>query len=265
VSQEEDNLAFWEAADYLNAGETVFNTSWLRGWMQPDGFDISHNSMDCCTQFSLEGPYIFDPMDPLFPGDWYTLELSYLAEVKVPTQVIQKKIIYDTKALYFLVEKTPKLKAESLQGLELQSVENYGGYEYYNFKGSELKAGDIVSLRLKTELSVFEVLSGNPLIWGSLLLLIPAGAVVYQLAFRKTKEDLTEHAHVNERNETTELLTELKTVDSILLDLRLEYEREAITEDSYKKISERYQERRNQIEERLRIAEERDSRKAQEE
>jgi hypothetical protein len=265
VSQEEDNLAFWEAADYLNTGETVFKTSWLKGWMQPDGFDITHNSMDCCTQFSEEGPYIFDPMDPLFPGDWYTLEISYLAETKVPTQIIQKKIVYDTKALYILVEKTPKAMAENLKGLELQSVENYGGHEYYLFKGSELKAGDIVSLRLKTELTVFEFLFGNPLIWGSLLLLIPAGAVVYIVAFRKKKEDPTEHALVEEISETTDLLSELNEVDSILLDLRLEYEREAITEASYKRISARYQERRSSIEEKLRIASERDSQKTQEE
>ena len=326
VSQEGDDLGFWEAVDYLNAGETVFNTSWLRGWMQPGAFDISHTSMDCCIQFSEEGPYTFDPMDPLFPGDVYLLEISYMAEAKVPTQVIEKKMVYDTEALYFLVEKAPKFTAESLEGLELLSVETYGGFEYYNFKGSELKAGDVVSLRLKTELTVLDVLSGNPIIWGSLLLLIPAGAVVYVVAFRKTKGDPMESLEqkkrelfsglaeaeknfnegkitrdefeklqkdykersirvlkeitkkkprkkprvvsktsVDERSETTDLLSELKAVNSVLWELRSDYEGGAITEGSYKKISARYQERRSRIEERLRIAGVRDDRKAREE
>jgi len=133
VSQEGDDLGFWEAIDYLNAGETVFNTSWLSGWMQPGAFDISHTSMDCCIQFSEEGPYTFDPMDPLFPGDVYLLEISYRVEAKVPTQVIEKKIVYDTEALYFLVQQAPKFTAESLEGLELLSVETYGDLEYSTF------------------------------------------------------------------------------------------------------------------------------------
>ena len=326
VSQEGDSLGFWEAADYLNAGETVFNTSWLRGWMQPGAFDISHTSMDCCIQFSEEGPYTFDPMDPLFPGDVYLLEISYMAEAKVPTQVIEKKMVYDTEAFYFLVEKAPKFTAESLEGLELLSVETYGGVEYYNFKGSELKAGDVVRLRLKTELTVFDVLSGNPLIWGSLLLLIPAGAVVYVVAFRKTKGDpkksleqkkrelfsglaeaeknfeegkitrdefeklqkdykessirvlkeinkkrprkkprVVSKTSADEGSETTDLLSELRAVDSVLRELRSDYEKGVITEGSYKRISARYQERRSRIQERLRKAGARDDRKAREE
>jgi F0F1-type ATP synthase membrane subunit b/b' len=294
--------------------------------MQPGAFDMSHTSMDCCIQFSEEGPYTFDPMDPLFPGDVYLLEISYKAEAKVPTQVIEKKIVYDTEALYFLVQKVPKFTAESLEGLELLSVETYDGIQYYNFKGSELKAGDVVRLRLKTELTVLDVLSGNPLIWGSLLLLIPAGVVVYVVAFRKTKGDLMENleqkkrelfsglaeaeknfnegkitrdefeklqkefkersiqvlkeinkrkpgkkAHVinktsvDERSETMDLLSELKAVDSVLRELRSDYEGGAITEDSYKRISARYHERRSRIEEQLRIAGVRDDREAQEE
>jgi hypothetical protein len=326
VSQEGDNLGFWEATDYLNAGETVFNTSWLRGWMQPGAFDISHTSMDCCIQFSEEGPYTFDPMDPLFPGDVYLLEISYMAEAKVPTQVIEKKMVYDTDVFYFLIEKAPKFTAESLEGLELLSVETYGGFEYYNFKGSELKAGDVVSLRLKTELTVFEVLSGNPLLWGSLLLLIPAGAMVYVIAFRKTKGDPMESleqkkrelfsglaeaennfnegkitrdefeklqrdykersirvlkeinkkgpkkkprvaskASVDEKSELKDLRSELKAVNSVLWELRSDYEGGAITEGSYKRISARYQERRSRIEERLRKAGVRDDQKARKE
>jgi hypothetical protein len=326
VSQEGDNLGFWEAIDYINAGDTVFNTSWLSGWMQPGAFDMSHNSMDCCIQFSEEGPYTFDPMDPLFPGDVYLLEISYKAEAKVPTQVIEKKIVYDTEALYFLVQKVPKFTAESLEGLELLSVETYDDFQYYYFKGSELKAGDVVRLRLKTELTVLDVLSGNPLIWGSLLLLIPAGAVVYVVAFRKAKGDLMEDLEqekrelfsglaeaeknfnegkitrdefeklqkefkersiqvlkeinkrkpgkkarvisktsVDERSETTDLLSELKAVDSILRELRSDFEGGAITEDSYERISARYHERRSSIEEQLRIAGVRDDREAQEE
>jgi hypothetical protein len=326
ISQEGDDLGFWEAIDYLNAGETVFNTSWLRGWMQPGAFDISHTSMDCCIQFSEEGPYTFDPMDPLFPGDVYFLEIWYTAEAKVPTQVIEKKIVYDTEALYFLVQEAPKFTAESLEGLELLSVETYDGIQYYNFKGSELKAGDVVRLRLKTELTVLDVLSRNPLIWGSLLFLIPAGAVVYVVAFRKTKGDpmesleqkkrelfsglaeaeknfnegkitrdafeklqkdykersirvlkeinkkrpgkkprVTSKTSADKGSETTDLLSELKAVDSVLRELRSDYEGGAITKSSYNRISARYQERRSRIEERLRIAGVRDDRKAQEE
>jgi hypothetical protein len=294
--------------------------------MQPGAFDISHTSMDCCIQFSEEGPYTFDPMDPLFPGDVYLLEISYMAEAKVPTQVIEKKIVYDTEAFYFLVQKAAKFTAENLEGLELMSVETYGDLEYYNFKGSDLKAGDVVRLRLKTELTVLDVFSRNPLIWGSLLLLIPAGAVVYVVAFRKTKggpmesleqkkrelfsglaeaeknfnegkitrdafeklqKDYKERSiqvlkeikkrspkkkpgavsktSVDKRSETADLISELKAVNSVLWELRSDYEGGAITEGSYKKISARYQERRSRIEERLRIAGVRDDRKAQEE
>ncbi len=326
ISQEGDDLGFWEAIDYLNAGEMVFNTSWLSGWMQPSAFDISHTSMDCCIQFSEEGPYTFDPMDPLFPGDVYFLEIWYTAEAKVPSQVIEKKIVYDTEALYFLVQEAPKFTAEGLEGLELLSVETYEGVQYYNFKGSDLKAGDVVRLRLKTELTVLDVLTGNPLIWGSLLLLIPAGVMVYVVVFRKTKGDQMENLEqrkrelfsglaeaennfnegkitrdefdklqrdyrersirvlkeinkrspkkkagvvskttVDERSETADLLSELKAVDSVLRELRSDYEKGAITKGSYNRISARYQERRSHIEEKLRITGVRDDQKAREE
>ncbi len=70
---------------------------------------------------------------------------------------------------------------------------------------------------------------------------------------------------VDERSETTDLLSELKAVDSVLRELRSDYEGGAITKSSYNRISARYQERRSRIEERLRIAGVRDDRKAQKE
>nr|NIN52498.1 hypothetical protein [Nitrososphaeria archaeon]NIQ33049.1 hypothetical protein [Nitrososphaeria archaeon] len=164
---------------------------------------------------------------------------------------------------------------------------------------------------MKTEVSVFEILSGNPLIWGSLLLLIPAGAVVYVVAFRKTKGDPMEgleqkkrelfdglaeaeknfeegkitrdefeklekdykarsirvlkeinkrspgkkprvvgKTSADERSELEDLRSELKAVNSVLWELRSDYENGAITEGSYKRISARYQERKSRIEER---------------
>ena len=72
-------------------------------------------------------------------------------------------------------------------------------------------------------------------------------------------------APADERRETTDPRAELKAINSVLWELRSDLDSGAITEDTYNRISAKYQERKSRIEERLRNADATDDEKAEEE
>jgi hypothetical protein len=190
ISGDDIDLSFRETVTVQNTGGKVFNTSWLMGWIPIGAFDITHNTMDCCIQFFESGDYTFDPMAPIFPNDSYQLSLNYKLTTVKPNQIIEKKLIYDTERIFFLIKKTEKLTAESLIGVTLIGVELYGENEYYLFEGINLMAGDLIQINLKTRVSIFERISDYRNVLDTFQLAIPLILVVFFFVYQNMKNDL---------------------------------------------------------------------------
>jgi hypothetical protein len=191
ISEENSELSVRETITVQNTGGKVFNTSWLQGWIPESAYDISHNTMDCCIQFYPSGDYAYDPMAPLFPNASYGLSLNYKLEAITPTQNIEKKVIYDTEKIFFLLKRTEKIEAENITGVNLVGVESYGENEYYLFEGSALSAGDLIQIRITTEVSILERISVNPDVLDDFQIFIPLIFVILFFLYQKRKNRLS--------------------------------------------------------------------------
>jgi hypothetical protein len=204
ISGEKSHLSIRETITVQNTGGKVFNTSWLQGSIPENAYDISHNTMDCCIQFYQTGDYEYDPMAPLFPNDSYSLSLNYKLDANTPTQNIEKRVIYNTDNIFFLIKKTEKISAESITGVNLVGVETYGENEYYFFEGSSLKAGDIIQIRLSTKVSILERILVSRDIFDKFQIVIPLIFVVFFFVYQNWKK-----SHIMSEEKETELIEAL--------------------------------------------------------
>lgn len=190
ITGEGTELSLREAITVQNSGDLVFNSSWLQGWIPADAYDISHDTMDCCIQFFQGGDYSYDPMVPLFPEDSYSLSLSYKLEASIPNQVLEKRIVYDTNSIYFIIKKTEKMTAEGIKGVELAGMEIFGENEYYFFNGSNLRTGDLIQIKLTTQVSIMERLSSGIGLLESFQIFIPVFLVALFFLYQKRGNSL---------------------------------------------------------------------------
>lgn len=178
-------LSYWDQVTYFNMGDQVFNTSFLYGWIPADATGISHDTMDCCITFLGKGDYNFDPMDPLFPLDHFDLELKYVQKIKLPTHVIEKKVIYDTEQMFFLIEEQEGITFEAIENLVYGGIDTYGDTRYLLYEGTNLTAGDIIKIEMTTKFSLVDFISRNQLIWGPVLLGVPVGLIYLYVSRKK--------------------------------------------------------------------------------
>lgn len=190
IRGENSDLSFRETITVQNTGEKVFNTSWLQGWIPENAYDISHDTMECCIQFHQTGDYEYDPMAPIFPNDSYSLSLNYRLEANTPTQIIEKRVIYDTENIFFLIKKTEKIATESISGVNLVGVETYGENDYYIFEGSTLKAGDLIQIKVTTRVSILERISVSRDMLENIQIALPLILVVLFFVYQNRKKSL---------------------------------------------------------------------------
>jgi hypothetical protein len=290
-------LRYWDQVAYYNMGDQVFNTSWLNGWIPADATDITHDTMDCCINFLGQGDYTFDPMDPLFPDDYFSIELEYTQEVKLPTHIIEKKVIYDTASMFFLIEEKEDVTVEAIENLVYRGVETFGDARYLAFDGTTLTAGDVIKLEMRTKVTVFDRISGNSLIWGPVVLGIPMGLIYLYVSKRKdtstgeledeqqeifeslaqAERDLKAHrikrkefeklkarykrrsikvlkkikkaqqAPVAQMEEPPDELSDLKAVEAVIKSIKNDFETGDLSEESYKAIVSKYEEKRTYL------------------
>lgn len=289
-------LKYWDQVAYHNMGDQVFNTSWLNGWIPPDAFDITHDTMDCCINFLGQGDYTFDPMDPLFPEDSFGIELNYYQEVKIPTHVIEKKVIYDTASMFFLIEEREDVTIEAIENLVYRGMETYRDAIYHAFDGTNLKAGDIIKLEMKTDVTILDLIAANSLIWGPLVLGVPLGLIYLYMNKRKdpssggleeeqreifeslaqAERDLKAHRitkkefeklrarykrksiqvlkkinkpqpPATQMEEPSDGLSDLKAVEAVIKSINKDYEAGDLSEESYKAIISKYEEKRDHL------------------
>jgi hypothetical protein len=239
VSEEGSDLRLRETVTVQNMGGKVFNTSWLMGWIPEGAFEVTHNTMDCCIQFFQSGDYTFDPMEPMFPSDTYSLSLSYKLKANIPNQIIEKNLIYDTERMFFLIEKTDKLTAESVNGVDLVSIEPYGESEYYFFEGTNLIAGELVQIMLKTQVSIFEQISKTIQVLDGYQLAIPIILVALFFVYQ------------NRKNELEKLEGKESDLIEALVDAEIEYLEDEITFEELQIIREEAREASSEILEKL--------------
>jgi hypothetical protein len=130
-------------------------------------------------------------MAPMFPNDSYSLSLSYKLETNIPIQNIEKRVIYNTENILFLIKKTEKRTAERITGVNLVGVETYGENEYYFFEGSTLKAGDLIQIRLTTKVSILERISVNIDVLDKIPIVIPIVLVAIFFVYQNRKKSIT--------------------------------------------------------------------------
>ena len=287
-------LRYWDQVAYYNKGDQVFNTSWLNGWIPTDATDITHDTMDCCFTLLGQGDYEFDPMDPLFPDDYFSLELKYTQKVKIPTQIIEKKVIYDTESMFFLIEEKEDVTFEAIENLVYRGVETFGDARYLAFDGTNLTAGDVIKLQMNTKVTVLDLITGNSLIWGPVVLGVPMGLIYLYVskkndpssegvedeqreifeslaqaekdlkAHRITKKDFeklrakykrrsikvlkkidkSQPPRTIQKELPTDELSDLKAVEAVIKSIKKDFEAGDLSEESYKAIISKYEEKR---------------------
>ncbi len=276
---DEDGVSVWEGITYQNAGDEIFNNSWLRIWVHPNAEEFASDVMDCCVQDTEEG-VIIDPMEPIFPGDRYETTLSYKLKVKSANMALERKIDYDTGTLYFFVKKAAGVSAEAVSGMAYEGERILGGEDYLVFKGSELRKDGMASLRFTGLMSTTEVLLNSPLVWVAALLIPPVGLLIYFLRFRwdgkreevvrpslepestAVEEDdrrqRVEEGPLLEEPATPEELADLraeeKAIESILEKIASDFERGQLTEGVYRSLIARYEERLDRVRARLQLS-----------
>ncbi len=274
-----DGVSVWEGITYQNAGDEIFNNSWLRILVHPNAEEFASDVMDCCVQNTEEG-VIIDPMEPIFPGDRFETTLTYKLKVKSANMALERKIDYDTGTLYFFVKKAAGVGAEAVSEMTFDGERSLGGEDYLVFKGSELRKDGMASLKLTGLMSTTEVLLNSPLVWVAALLVPPVGLLIYFLRFRRDGEpelavgppvepestaveeddrrQRVEEGTLLEEPATPEELTDLraeeKAFESILEKIASDFEGGQLTEGVYRSLIARYEERLDRVRARLQLS-----------
>ncbi len=103
--------------------------------------------MDCCIAVGADGA-MFDPMDPIMPGQQYDMWLNYYLEVESSEFIFRKTVDYSTQALHFFVETNEDVQAPSTSQLENQGIVSIDDKEHMFFLGSSLEAGFNINVNL---------------------------------------------------------------------------------------------------------------------
>ncbi len=178
VEMEGEYLNVWEAITFRNLGDRIFNNSWLKIFLPSEAEEITSDVMDCCVQITAEG-IVIDPMDPIFPNGTFETTIEYKIEAKLGTQILSKRMAYDTTYFYYFIENVPGVTVESPVGLSYEGERILAGTNYLIYMGPALQAGETASVQFKGLISWTDALMKNPLMWAGGLLVAPIALLVY--------------------------------------------------------------------------------------
>ena len=184
IEMDGEYLSIWEGFTFRNLGDQIFNNSWLKIWLPPEAEDVTSEIMDCCVQTTEEG-LLIDPMDPIFPNGTFETNVEFKIKAKSSKQVLSTRMEYDTPFFLYLIKSTPGLTIENPVGLNFDSERDLGGTDYLIYRGTDLAAGDTVSIQFTGLVSWTDVLMRNPLVWAGGLLLAPVALLVYFFVLKK--------------------------------------------------------------------------------
>jgi hypothetical protein len=266
VDMEGEYLSVWEGITYRNLGDQIFNNSWLKIWLPPEAEEVDSDVMDCCVQNTDEG-ILIDPMDPIFPAGTFETKVEYKIKAKSTKQVLAARMDYDTPSFLYLIENVPGITLESPVGLAYDSERNLAGTDYIIYRGSDLTAGETVSVQLKGLVSWTDALMRNPLVWAGGLLLAPVALLVYFFVLKKDDgserpespqmapfRDVSKGLRPDEEESTSEgdisiedLEAERTALRSVLDKIGEDHRNDVIDDETYHTLKSKYRENLEQI------------------
>jgi hypothetical protein len=184
IEKEEGYLSVWEGITFTNAGDKIFNNSWLRISIPSIAEDVSVDIMDCCLQ-NAELGVIVDPMDPIFPEGIFDITLRYKIKLKSKDLVFDKDIDYDTESLIVFVEDGISSGVESLRGLSFDRERDFSDISYLIYSGALIASGSIAGMTLRGVVTVTDLVLGNQLVWAGGLLLVPLVFIALFVTYNK--------------------------------------------------------------------------------
>ena len=184
IEMDGEYLSIWEGFTFRNLGDQIFNNSWLKIWLPREAEEVISDVMDCCVQNTDEG-ILVDPMDPIFPAGTFDTNVEFKIKAKSSKQVLATRMEYDTPSFLYLIETMPGVTIENPVGLTYDSERNLAGTDYIIYRGTDLTAGETVSVQFNGLVSWTDVIMRNPLVWAGGLLLAPAALLVYFFVLKK--------------------------------------------------------------------------------
>lgn len=266
IEMDGEYLGIWEGFTFRNLGDQIFNNSWLKIWLPPEAEEVVSDVMDCCVQNTDTGITV-DPMDPIFPNGTFETNVEFTIKAKSSKQVLATRMEYDTPSFLYLIETMPGVTIENPVGLTFDSERNLGGTDYIIYRGTDLKAGETVSIQFTGLVSWTDIIMRNPLIWAGGLLLAPAALLVYFFVLKKdrsSEEPGQPHvAPLSEASDTPEsedesldadessiedLEAERNALRSVLDKIEEDYRKGEIPKDAYRTLKSKYRDNLKEIE-----------------
>jgi hypothetical protein len=234
IQTSENLLSVHEYLTYENDGIKVFNNSRLIVWFPQEIRDFSSSIMDCCIQIFEDGA-VFDPMDPIMPGQQYFMSMSYYLDVASSDYTFRKKTDYSTKAFHLFVADNENIKVTSVSGLEDQGSITLDDIDHTFYTGFDLEAGIFLGVNLVGLGSSFNFMNQ---IGGIILIsLIPTFLVSYSFMRGKRMGKAS----------TEDLASKKRGIFKKIIQLESDYEAGDVSENRYENLQSKYRKRVMQL------------------
>jgi hypothetical protein len=230
IGTSENLLNVIEYLTYENVGINVFNNSLLSIWLPQEMHDFSSSIMDCCIQIYQDGA-LFDPMDPIIPGQQYTMWMNYYLDVVSSEYTFRKKTEYNTDAFHLFIENKEEIKEMSASGLEDQGIITIADIEHTFFIGSDLEAGIYLAVNFVGLGSPIDFMS--QIVGIILISMIPTFLVSYSIIRRKRKG----------KTSVEDLEAKKRGVFKKIIQLESDYESGDISKNSYENLRTKHRKR----------------------
>jgi hypothetical protein len=270
LEKEEGYLSVWEGITFKNAGDKIFNNSWLRISIPSVAEDISVDIMDCCLQNAEQG-VIVDPMDPIFPDGKFDITLTYKIKLKSKDLIFDKNVDYDTGSLSVFVEDGIS-DVVNLRGLSFDEKRAFSDISYLIYNGALIASGSIASITLRGIVTVKDLILGNQLVWAGGLLLVPIAFIALFVTYNKrsslkkvTKSRGRRPPRENGVNDTRfrqmkpkidepfaqdsikDLRAEEEALNIIQKKIKIDHEKGTLSDDSFKMLRSKYRRRQKKV------------------
>jgi hypothetical protein len=271
LEKEEGYLSVWEGITFTNAGDKIFNNSWLKISIPSVAEDISVDIMDCCLQ-NAELGVIVDPMDPIFPNGIFDITLTYKIKLKSKDFIFDKNVDYDTRSLNVFVQDGISNGVESLRGLSFDEKRTYSDISYRLYSGMLIASGSIAGMTLRGIVTVTDLVLGNQLVWAGGFLLVPIVFIALFVTYNKRggpnkttkkrgRRPLKENGanipnfkqmkpQIDEplaQDSIEDLRAEEEALITILKKIKVDHEKGTLSNEAYKIVSSKYRRRQKKV------------------
>ncbi len=148
ISKKNNSLEISEMVVFRNEGPeinyTKDNHTFFAISTPPDAKNLKTQVMECCL-VQEEGMVYMDPMQPIAQGANFEMQISYTLVPQRSEYGFNKSAVYNTTSILMLIDKKSGI---SINGSN--KTLTLAGNEYEVMAFDELRAGDTVSIPIKT-------------------------------------------------------------------------------------------------------------------